>query len=289
MERKLFIATILIFSLFAGDVAAQMSINIMDPNESLKMDSIDKVRFIAQYKLSFVADTSKPGDVTEETMMLKAGARSSSFYSYTKFVTDSIFREEMKRSGGFVNKQFDKGQNPGRISYQIFKNYPAGKVTLLDQIATGRFRCEEENETPAWQLLPDTMTILSYPCQKAACRFKGRDYEAWFTTEIPRGEGPWKLHGLPGLILKASDTQRHYVFECTGIEQPKADEPLLYGGAPYEPISRRNLDKIYERFAKDPIGYVTSTSPNVKIMVKNESGESIKPKDTPYNPIERAE
>ena len=287
MKRLLVLASILSVCLSIKTGHAQMVMNIVNPNESIKADSIDRVQFIAQYKLSFVTDTSKADDITEETMMLKVGSKSSSFYSYTKFVTDSAFREELKRSGGRVNRNFEKGQNPGRISYQIFKNFPSGKVTLLDKVATSSFRCEEDNETPQWELLPDTMTVLSYPCQKAKAHFKGRDYEAWFTTEIPRSEGPWKLHGLPGLILKAEDTQKHYVFECSGIEQSKSEEALFFEGSDYEPISRKNLNKLYERFVKDPVGYITSTAPNVKIVVKNESGEQIKPKDQPYNPIER--
>jgi len=173
----------------------------------------------------------------------------------------------------------------GIVTYQIYKNYPAGKVTTLDKIAINRFRCEEDNEVPAWELLTDTMTILSYSCQKAVCNFKGRDFEAWFTPEIPRSEGPWKLQGLPGLILKVADSQGHYSFECSGLIN--AEEKIMFGADGYEPISRKNLNKVYERFATDPVGYVTSSSPNVRIVIKDESGEDKSVKNMPYNPIER--
>lgn len=266
-------------------VTAQMIINILDPNEAAKVDSIDELRFVAQYKLQFMPDTVNPDKLLEETMMLKAGAKTSLFYSYTRFVTDSVMRAGMKRNNGRVHLDH-KDQNPGNITYRICKNYPSGKVTTLDQVGNSRFRCEEENEMPEWELLPDTMTFLSYACQKATCTFKGRDYVVWYTPEIARSEGPWKLHGLPGLILKAEDSRGHYRFDCTGIEQSRSGEPLLINTSGHESVSRKNLNRVYERYAKDPIGYVTSTSPNVKIVVKNESGESVQPKDTPYNPIE---
>ncbi|MEG1650143.1 MAG: GLPGLI family protein, partial [Rikenellaceae bacterium] len=53
----------------------------------------------------------------------------------------------------------------------------------------------------------------------------GREYEAWFTTEIPISEGPWKFYGLPGLIAKLHDKQKHYSFELIGFQ--KITEPIL--------------------------------------------------------------
>ena len=42
---------------------------------------------------------------------------------------------------------------------------------------------------------------------------------AWFTSEIPISEGPWKFHGLPGLIVKLHDTKRHYEFELVSFKK----------------------------------------------------------------------
>ena len=265
---------------------AQTPVRMASPNEAVRMRPIDDVQFVVQYETTMITDTLNPEKKAEESMILKIGSVSSSYYSYTRFVTDSILEEQFKKNG-FARINRDNADKMGEVTYHIYKNYPTGKVTTLDKIAISRFRCEEENEMPVWELLPDTMTILSYSCQKAICNFKGRDYEAWFTQEIPKQEGPWKLHGLPGLILKASDSQGHYTFECTGLQ--KTNEKLMFGADGYESISRKNLNKVYERFAADPVGYMTSISPNVRIAHLDENGENKTIKNTPYNPIERTE
>jgi len=63
------------------------------------------------------------------------------------------------------------------------------------------------------------MTIEGYLCQKAICSWRGRDYETWFTSEIPISEGSWKFHGLPGLIIKLHDTQKHYEFDLLEFKE----------------------------------------------------------------------
>ncbi|MDR1601988.1 MAG: GLPGLI family protein [Tannerella sp.] len=282
-------AAIAVFCLQAVATNAQTVINIVNPDEILKSDSIDETLFTAQYEMTSVTDTSRRDKTSTEMMMLKTGVRSSVFYSYTKYLADSVI--EADRAGGAsidVIAEHVK-QYQSRINYKIYKNYPAGKVTTLEQLAMSRFRCEEKNDVPQWELLPDTATILSYSCRKAVCRFKGRDYEAWFTPDIPRSEGPWKLHGLPGLILKAQDARKEYVFECVGLVQEKPGNAISFGASGHEPVSRKNLNQLFERYAADPVGYISSSAPNVKVHIRNEAGESIRPKNMPYNPIELSE
>jgi GLPGLI family protein len=54
----------------------------------------------------------------------------------------------------------------------------------------------------SWKIERETKTLLGYNCTKATCTFRGRDYVAYFTREIPFKAGPWKFHGLPGVILE---------------------------------------------------------------------------------------
>lgn len=269
---------------------AQMVVNIVNMDEVLKAKPIDEVQFTVQYEATLVVDTLHPERAKVETVILNAGNKCSVYYSYAKFLTDSVL--EVDKATGASREAINEhlNQYSSSINYQIYKNYPAGKVTTLEALAASRFRCEEDNERPEWVLQADTTTILSYPCRKATCHFKGRDYEVWFTPEIARSEGPWKLHGLPGLILRATDSRHHYSFECTGIRQAKKEQPILFGNIGYEPINRRNLNHVYKRFAADPAGYIALTAPHVKINFTGTDGKpGKKPKNMPFNPIELEE
>ena len=68
-----------------------------------------------------------------------------------------------------------------------------------------------------WEMTGEHSEVASFDCQKAECDFRGRRWEAWFTPEIPVSEGPWKLKGLPGLILYARDTTGQYSFEAVSV------------------------------------------------------------------------
>lgn len=287
MKKKL--ANLLFLAIMALPATAQITILAMD--DVKKSEPIDELVFRAQYELKMVEDTTKADrQPNSETMMLEVGKKCSQFYSYTTYLRDStLIADYANKVSQDVLQQHAKAYGNGRITYRIYKNYPTGKVTTLDRLATSNFRCEEKNEKPVWTLLPDTATILTYHCRKATGHFRGRSYTAWFTMEIPVSEGPWKLCGLPGLIIKAEDDRRHYSFECTGIEQFRGPKPLLFNGKGFESISRRDLNKVYERYAKDPVGFITSTAPNVKLTIKDEQGNTLKNFELPYNPIELSE
>jgi len=286
MKRKIQLTIVILCGLMAVYTQAQMTINIVNTNEVINSEPIDKAQFTIQYEMTSLYDTLKPESRQEETMMLKIGKNVAQFYSFSKYMVDSLVADA-KANGSSQEVIIDIIQKYiPKVTYQIYKDYPSGKVTTLDRLAMSNFKCEEVNEKPEWKILPDTMTLLTYPCQKAVCQFKGRDYEAWFTTEIPRSEGPWKLNGLPGLILKAKDSREHYTFEATALIQNHSED-IMYPGKGYEPISRKDLNKVYERYFADPVGFVTSMAPNVSIKMQGEDGQPMKnPKNIPYNPIE---
>ncbi|QXP60681.1 GLPGLI family protein [Olleya sp. HaHaR_3_96] len=66
---------------------------------------------------------------------------------------------------------------------------------------------KEKTTVIPWKLQDSTKTIGEFKCQLAIGEFRGRTYHAWFTQDIPVRFGPWKLQGLPGLILEANDEQ----------------------------------------------------------------------------------
>lgn len=266
---------------------SQMNIQVINTSEVIKADSIDEVLFTVQYEAFFTPDSMKPEKKDSEIMLLTVGKKTAAFYSYVKFLTDSIIEADKAAGAPLEVMQEHMKQYNAKIKTSLYKNYPTGKTTTLDQLAMSKFICEESTDMPEWTIHEDTTTILGYVCRKATCYFKGRDYEAWFTTEIPRSEGPWKLQGLPGLILKAVDSRNHYSFICNGLEQSHGSTRITIEKDGRQPISRKDLNKLYERYMADPMAYIASANPNVKITIKDESGNATKgPKNMPYNPIE---
>ena len=269
MKRILLSAVLL---LACGAVQAQFNIRVYNMSEVLKAKPIDKVLLTAQYDLSFVGDTAHEDKHIDETMMLKVGSKSSLFYSYDRFRMDSLI--EMDKATGASQEiiQEHMKQGTSQVNYQIFKNYPEGKLTQLEPIAASNFRSEEKTEIPVWELHPDTATFLAYTCYRATCRFRGRNYEAWYTPEIPRSEGPWKLQGLPGLILAVNDTGDDggiIRFEATGIR--RAEVPVTMADLNYLKTSRKKFLATERKFMTDPIGYMQANS-NIRITVRNEDG-----------------
>ena len=74
-----------------------------------------------------------------------------------------------------------------------------------------------------WTLAEGEATVCGYACRKATTRFRGRDWAVWYTDEIPVDAGPWKLHGLPGLILRAETPDSLLRFEAVQLRVPKGE------------------------------------------------------------------
>ncbi len=70
-----------------------------------------------------------------------------------------------------------------------------------------------------WQLGNDNRLIDSIQCTRATCLFRGRNYEAWFAPDIPIAAGPWKMGGLPGLIIEMKDEQENMFVKLLGIRK----------------------------------------------------------------------
>ncbi len=74
-----------------------------------------------------------------------------------------------------------------------------------------------------WNITDETRLIKNYKCYKATTYFRGRDYTAWFTTDVPIIAAPWKLNGLPGLILDIYDNKNQVKIYAESIEYPSKD------------------------------------------------------------------
>lgn len=247
--------------------------------------TIDQVAYRITYNSKSVADTTKtPYRYKDDEMRLEIGKNGvSRFYSYTRFLRKQMTAEMIKKGGGIDMTSIPKG---GAISWELYKNYPVqGKTLYLDVISLDSYQCEETVETPDWQLVPDsTKEILGYQCQMATTRFKGRQWTVWYTEDIPLDEGPWKLRGLPGLVLSAYDAKRQYVFEGAGLEQVSTDQPVVIVEEKREKISQKNFRKVLSRY--DPMAALSSRGIKIISVKEADGSEGKLPTKLPSNSIE---
>ncbi len=161
----------------------------------------------------------------KDEMMLRIGKSKTMFCNVKRFYQDSLSKANPDAYWGMMKMEMDKG-NPNvfatlsghKMSY-LYKDYSANQIIEEDYFDMTPWRYKEIWEKPEWETTDESKEILGYQCFKATTEYRGRRWTAWFAPEIPVQEGPWKLCGLPGLILEAYDEGRDYVFEGNGIMQ----------------------------------------------------------------------
>lgn len=116
------------------------------------------------------------------------------------------------------NKELTKVIKIGNDTTFIYKDFVKNKLFSEEKIFTRIFNVEDDLNLFSWKIEEDTLTILNYKCQKAMTKFRGREFVAYFTTEIPVTDGPWKFNGLPGLILKIDLIDPIAVFSIQATE-----------------------------------------------------------------------
>ena len=70
-----------------------------------------------------------------------------------------------------------------------------------------------------WNIEKETKEENGYKLQKATATFGKRNWTAWFIPEIPLSEGPFKFHGLPGLIYEIGDDKGNFLYSLTSIKK----------------------------------------------------------------------
>ena len=246
----------------------------------------ENMEFVYDYRCCIDTTGTLEDNILNDNMLLQIGPDGlSKFSSHKNLTVDSILMRSTQEQ--IVDAAIEGKLSNGEFM-TIYKNYPAGRLTHTEKICQDWFRYEEEMPTLDWELTDSVTTVLGYECQSARCRFRGREWTVFYTEDIPLMDGPWKLHGLPGLIMKASDEKGHYTFECIGIKS-KADRPITVYTVPFNRTDRKGYYDARHRYEINPYAYYEATT-GEQITVTDTEGipalDAFDPIELPYDYLE---
>lgn len=281
MKKYLLIITLVMIvsgSASGKTVRRQLSIfqSTVPETETLANETME---FVYDYRCCIDTTGQLEDNVSSDNMLLQIGPDGlSKFSSYKNLTVDSIL---MRSSQEQIVDAAVEGKLSNGEFMTIYKNYPSGKLTHTEKICQDWFRYEEDMPSFDWELTDSVTNVLGYECHGARCRFRGREWTAFYTEDIPLSEGPWKLHGLPGLIMKASDDKDHYAFECMGIKS-KADRTITIYKVPFNNVKRSEYYDTRHRYEVNPYAYFEATTGG-SVTVTDEAGNPVLDS---YDPIE---
>jgi hypothetical protein len=126
----------------------------------------------------------------------------------------------------------------------------------------------KENPQFNWKISNEKQKIGEYNTQKATTDFGGRKWNAWFSNDITLQDGPYKFHGLPGLIVKIEDADKNYSWELKGNKKVSDYQEISYaekvrpgGLGNIVDVSREKFEKTFSDYKKDPFASIRSQIP----------------------------
>ena len=234
-----------------------------------------------QYRFVYDAQlktTESSKSLTNDEHYLDVGANNiSRYYSCWKEKKKAIMDSIHSLGGNHddMMKEIQKqGVETSYFDYYVFKNYPATerRTTI---IATAEYYQYEEKMNMDWNLLEGDTLVLGYNCNKASTEYNGRVWTAWYSRDIPIADGPWKLCGLPGLILYAYDSKKEFIFTCIGVLKD-IHEPITKREDQIVKTSAEKAHRMYELIMSDFDSYLNAKyGGNTKTIKYDKNGKVI--------------
>lgn len=245
MKGKLILAIMAMLLLPATMAAQEGKHKVVKSEAKPGAKVIDHVRYRIVYRAMSRVNANDTVKRASD-MWLDVGEKVTKLYSRTKQIRDSVVTAYVSQR----NFDLPKDLPMSGITWQFYSNYPEqGKTMFLHQWMKNGYKVVEDMKVPDWQLQSDsTKTLLGYACHMATVRLGGREWKAWYTEDVPMSYGPYKLGGLPGLVLEAFSADGDYHFTCTGMKEVKNGADIVDEATKkHEPMAMKEYVKIMTR------------------------------------------
>lgn len=167
------------------------------------------------YLLKAKLNTQTPDYIHEEFFSLYIGENRAFFASTQSLKKDTVIANSLvtnRNPDGSIVMSFKSGTSMPKTRFQ-YTIIQSNENIQYFQLVGMSVLTYKEPVIGNWKLIDETKVINTMNCKKATVTYKGRNWTAWYSTEIPLPYGPYKFSGLPGLIIKMSDEKNEYDFE----------------------------------------------------------------------------
>jgi GLPGLI family protein len=249
----------------------------------------DTTAYSFKYRYTKQKDSTNKNSKFDDIMILTTSKSYSLYYSYLRQLgyrkLDGDALKNDIAAGGMVN--IDEGSAAkyfvNNESEVIETDYNKKRVKITDNFIDDNFVLNDTLIRPIWKIENDTLSILNQKCQKATTVFKGRNYLAWFTPDIPLNTGPWLFNGLPGLILRVQDSKGQFLFECIELNTAVSSTSVYKPYTQLQKISKKALKAKKKLYTQNLFAFMQAGGKTITISGQ---GSSNKIPDKPYNPID---
>lgn len=249
-----------------------------------KFKILDTARLVITYNHIFTRDPTS-GNREQTNMILEIGKRYTSFFSAVSFRNDSL--KTVCDALNLRNPPDEDFSDDSRPTYLIFQDLQSKKITTIERIPFESAYVVEYTEQQndfSWVITDSKTELLGYSCQLATTEYSGRVWNVWFTVDIPVSAGPWKFHGLPGLILRAEDSEHQFVFDAVGLSSK--EKGIFQYLWPTKQMGKKQWKKIEQKLYTSPMQFVNQDGHT--IFVDKTTQKWLDDSwSWPYNPIER--
>jgi GLPGLI family protein len=252
---------------------------------------LDTTVLKCKYRYTHITNPSNNAG-EQDIMILEIGKKICSFYGEANRFFDSTINAGIF-DNMFESFRLDISLLPKKninLDIKLYFNYPTGKITVQDKVFLDSYEYEEDIEKIQWEIFPnDTRELLGYNCKKATCKFRGREYEAWYAPDIPINKGPYKFSGLPGLILRITDKLKQIQFACDDIERISVPMIKNISKIDREPkrIDRKDFFSIQKKHNENQLTAFSAFVNQSKSNITDKNGNTVQMQGiTSYNPIE---
>lgn len=231
-------------------------------------------RFTYEYK--FIPDSTNVSELKTEMMNLDTSPSGSKFYSYTVYHSDSIAKIDLEKqlaTTGMINIKSDSRK--GLVRYTVSKKYPKYETFLHNRLLMDKYRVADERPIN-WKISSDKQKFGEWNVQKAEADFAGRHWIAWFATDVPIQDGPYKFRGLPGLIIKLEDQTKSHIFTLQGIKNIDSIPDDVFDSKEIA-VNLKQYDKVIKDYENDPTkGLKQIQMGGMTMIMKDGTGSQMK-------------